>query len=131
MPIQYRIDPAYGIAWIEIVGSARFSDVATLYGRMKRDPAYRAGMSLVIDERRRVGAAETEDVRGIAKAVSGGKLDFEGVRCAVLVAGDAQYGMSRMFAALSEKSGMEVSVFRDEEEAVSWLQGVAPASGAL
>jgi len=129
VPIHHRIDPALGVAWIEVVGSAGFPEVAALYGRLKRDPDYRAGMPLVIDERRRDGAAETIDVRGIARAVSGDPRVFEGVRCAVLVIGDAQYGVSRMFAALSEKSGMDVRVFRDEDEAVEWLREKDPAPG--
>ena len=42
-------------------------------------------------------------------------------RIAVLVRGDLQYGLSAMFGGLAWSSSRQIRIFRDEEEAVSWL----------
>jgi len=42
-------------------------------------------------------------------------------RCAVLATENIHFGLSRLGAVYSETAGVMTSVFRDKEEAISWL----------
>ncbi len=42
-------------------------------------------------------------------------------RRAIIAPTDFVYGMSRMYQALSHESGVEIEVFRNRDEAVTWL----------
>ena len=44
-------------------------------------------------------------------------------KLALVVADDLNYGLARMYSAYTENSPVEVRVFRDTAEAISWLEG--------
>ena len=50
------------------------------------------------------------------------KSDKLSSRCAMVVASEHQYGVSRMFSAYAEGVGVDVEVFYDFDEAKVWLK---------
>lgn len=47
---------------------------------------------------------------------------WRGARLAVLVARDVDFGIARMFGTFADQFDLEFHVFRDEPEALEWLQ---------
>jgi hypothetical protein len=53
------------------------------------------------------------------------------VRIAILVRTDETYGFARMFQNLRDHPGVSVEVFRDQAEALAWLDDEEPAAASL
>lgn len=126
VPVSYRLDPAAGIVRVEVSGRPGFDEETGIYRLFRRDPAYRPGMPILVDDRGREAAADLAEVRALGDVVRHSPANLTGIRCALLVASDLQYGMSRVWAARVAPSGLVVEVFRSELEALDWLQ-VKPA----
>lgn len=122
MPLYHRVDPVRGIVRVEVRGTPDLAEEKGIYQRFLRDPDYRPGMPILVDDRGREGMVDPAEVRSLAAAVSDSQVALRGTRCALLVGSDVQYGMSRVWAARAESSGMIVEVFRDEAEALRWLR---------
>ena len=87
------------------------------------DPACPRPVALLLDVRESdmVATRRPDQVREVAEflAPHAGRI---GGRCAVLVSRDSHFGMARMGAVYAEHVGVEVNVFRSEEEALAWLR---------
>lgn len=69
-----------------------------------------------------------EDVRRGAGLLSSSRALWEGSRAAIVVSRDLDFGIARMFQALSEGLGVEYQVFRDVAAATGWLSVGDPGS---
>jgi hypothetical protein len=86
------------------------------------DPNFRPGLSLLFDMRMATDNPSSAEMRSRAKFLA--SLLPLGIshRCALVVGPrPRQYGIARMEAAHLEFQGLELEVFRDEEEALLWL----------
>jgi hypothetical protein len=80
-------------------------------------------LSLLIDLRAEVPGSRCEDVRVRIQILSEMRQQF-GSRWAILSGThDVPGSVARMFAAFSEIEGLDVGLFADEDEAISWLTG--------
>lgn len=86
------------------------------------DERLQPGTALLWDGRRSRADASADTLKLLIHriATSSDKLSL---RCAMLVSSDLQYGVSRMLSVYAEDEGMDVAIFRSEEQAMAWCQG--------
>ncbi len=121
MPLSYEIDSKLGILRIHVEGSPGPREQGELASQWANDPCYRAGMPILLDNRQRSELPSTPQINKMAALTERSELFPVPTRCAVLVAGDAQFGMTRMFALRSAETNLETRAFRDAAEAERWL----------
>jgi hypothetical protein len=124
MPISTHIDSQTGVRTHTVRGTLDFGDLrATLDEVYARPDASETGA--VWDLRAAdIHAFTPEQVNAIVKRV---KEHWQGsergtVRSAIVVAGDFDFGMARMYELrLDAPSNLAVQVFRELDEAVAWV----------
>ena len=119
MPITSRVDDRNHVVHVEYTGEVNLDDGRELFDQLEQNPAQINGFSFVCD----ISNADpltTAFVHGLAELVAlrGEPLDI--VRHAIVAPQNVQFVMSRMFALLAEKSGVETRPFRRSEEAKKW-----------
>ena len=102
-----------------------------LRNNMLDSPYMAEGLSVIFDLRDTHVAMDVEELRQHAADDVRVGPALHGVRVAVLVAADADYGLIRMFETFSELQGSEAEtgVFKDPEAAVRWLDDSYQSSG--
>jgi precorrin-3B methylase len=76
----------------------------------------------VSDERANRRAFSADEVRDIARlAATVSRRHGRGGRVAIVVTGEANYGMARMYSLLAEEHHLDCDVFRSVESAHAWL----------
>jgi SpoIIAA-like len=120
MPVTYRIEGDV----VEMVfdGEIPLEDIFKTFHQMIDDPACPEKFRILLDVRKSVSLATrpTEEIIKVAEYV--GPYKDRVIRCAVVAAADVHYGLGRMGAVYSEAKGVVTSVFRDREEAMTWLR---------
>jgi hypothetical protein len=123
MPLSYSIDSELGIVRIVVVGGATQSEQTGLADAWSNDPHYKPGMPILLDNRLREEVVSSGHIREMADLTKKSDVLEPGTRCAVVVASDVEFGLTRMYATLAEGGPMETRVFRDIAEAEDWLTG--------
>ena len=91
------------------------------YLGMLSDPRFHPGIAILLDNRARRGEGDSEHVRRMAGLARKSSERLEGCRCAIVVSNDVEFGMARMYELMASGDPLTVRVFRDMEEAESWL----------
>ena len=116
--MNYRIDQERGIVftrgWGELSTRQLFDVMSQILLDPRFDPGYRSLGDL------RDVTSITVDTFATAQAAAS-PLFADGTRRAIVASSDVAFGMARMFASFSERSGQEVRVFRDMQLAEAWL----------
>ena len=123
LPLSYAIDTALGVIRIVVVGGATAEEQTRLAEAWAADPLYEPGMPILLDNRRREEVASSAHIREMADLTKSSQVLEQGTRCAVVVASEVEFGLTRMYATLAEGGPMETRVFRDIDRAESWLTG--------
>lgn len=123
MPLNYSIDTALGIVRIVVVGGATQDEQVRLAEAWFGEPEYKPGMPILLDNRLRDVVESSAHIREMADLTKKSDVLEPGTRCAVVVASDVEFGLTRMFATLADGGPMETRVFRDIGEAEAWLLG--------
>ena len=111
-----------GLVVVRTTGTARARTLEDIVGVVVDDPRFEIGMPMLFDHSElAVGELNAYDIRGIAEAFLSREDDLGHGRKAIVVPGDAAYGLARMFAVYAESDRLHVAVFRDRESAVAWL----------
>lgn len=118
MSLDFSIEA--GILKIVAVGDPSREEQGALALRWSRHPDYEPGMPILLDNRARTAISTRAHIAEMAEATARSSLP-EGTRCAVVVPSTVEFGMTRMFEALSEEGPLRVRAFRDVEEAEAWL----------
>jgi hypothetical protein len=121
MPVTYRIDTEKQIIRITVKGQPLPGEHAAVTQQWLNDPDYVPGMSILLDNRGREEPSDRARVEKLASETRSSPFAVPGIRVAIVVASDAEYGMSRMYGSLAEESGLEIRTFRDIDEAEAWL----------
>lgn len=126
MPIDFQVDVAR--RRVVATGAPPISDRdLTRYELdLAAHPDHGAGFDQLLDMREIASATQVTSAGiQLASHVAGEYADHVGgTKMAVVVAGKVAYGLARMFAAYSEGL-MDVRVFRDLDDAVSWLDSAS------
>jgi hypothetical protein len=122
MPINYQIDAARKFVIVVGAGILTAEEMRKEQERMNREPDLAPDFNQLIDLK---GVTElrltVEDVRQL----SYGSPFREGSQRAIVVDRPEDYGLARVFQALTEPHGAELRVLYDLAEARRWL-GMAP-----
>jgi hypothetical protein len=97
--------------------------VATV-NRLLSDPGLCRGLNFVSDHSKLDFTATTELVRSIPALLIKLTERVGPFRCALVVPGDASYGMARIAEVLAESTSAQVRAFRTLEEAEAWSESL-------
>jgi hypothetical protein len=125
MPVQYVIDEDANVVTVTAVGSVTKEEDLDCFRTLFVDAAYRPGMGLLLDYRKRQSVATTDEVKQYVEAGATLRERFGDSRCAVVVSEDVAFGMARMHSMLAEENSIPTNAFRDIEAAMRWLTGEA------
>ena len=121
MTLTHRIDAESGIVYVDVVGSFTMKEIKALIDTVVNDPDFRRGYHILSDHRRIGDPATPGQVRGTLEHVAA-LIDALGEsKWAIVASKEASYGMMRMMEMLAEDLPIQISVFRDPEEARDWL----------
>lgn len=121
MAVTYSIEPGERIVYLTTTGESSFAEWEAAMSAALADPAYQKGFNFLSDRRTQANVPDTDFTRGAVAFFKAHSSGLDGCRWAVVSGRDAVYGMSRMFAMLSEGTCVRVEAFRDYEDARRWL----------
>lgn len=131
MPIETKIDAETSLRTHVVTGAVQTDEYEAVLEETYRRPDYRPAAGVLWDVRE-------ADLKHISRHEIKRILDFvmqhrgapPGVRTAIVVGRDLDYGLARMAEQFLEaESPSDVMVFRDTDEGMAWLGGV-PVEGA-
>ena len=122
MPYSFNIHTVPGVIDVRCWGEFTAEECLALLAEIHRHPDYRPGFHTLSDCRELSRAFTPHELERVMAAINIEPSERGGARTAIVVAGDVQFGMSRMFQASSEsRLGLTTQVFRDMNEARHWL----------
>jgi hypothetical protein len=129
MPITYRIDSESGLLSAKGLGTLTDADVAGFVSELLADPEFPHATASLVDFTEAKFGVASEHIPALAR-LHRELLSHGGPpRVAVVVPGDLNFGLARMYAQHLSPSGPEVRPFRDEAEARAWLRGDRQGEG--
>jgi hypothetical protein len=119
MGMSYKIDQERRLVITRGWGELTTHELADVMSQIlldpRFDPSYRS-----LGDLRDVTSIAVDTLATAQTATS--PLFADGTRRAIVATSDVAYGMARMFAAYSERTGHQVCVFRDMASAEAWLE---------
>jgi hypothetical protein len=122
MPLKYEIIETKKLLYVKGIGAVFFSELMNHIDELCQDPKYKAPMKKLIDYRqiKKLDLSMDEQERFVEKKASVEKV-FSGEKCAIVAPTDFGFALARVHAALIEGSDLDTSIFRDFNEALTWL----------
>ncbi|MDF1554178.1 MAG: hypothetical protein P1P84_13995 [Deferrisomatales bacterium] len=99
-------------------------DEASFQARLA-DPAVTVGIPVLVDATEIEPADSVERVHCMAERVARNASRLKCGPTAIVVSSDVEYGMARMYMALTDQIHPQTNVFRDTNEALEWLRSAA------
>jgi hypothetical protein len=122
MAISYRYDPDSRTVYIELSGELPEAALVDAARKMSSDPAIPPEHRELVDLRGLVATDVTPAaLRQVARIFAATDTRPERSRVAIVAPGDLFFGLSRMYEAYRDASGLPLRVFRTLEEARAWL----------
>jgi hypothetical protein len=119
MQVDKRVNAADRVLTLNLSGEIRDEDMLSLAIDIENDPEVKPDFSMLLDIRRAdVRSVTSAGVRRLAERPFA--LAPESRR-GVVVRGELNFGMARMYEALRDKLGGAIRVFRDFDEAKRWV----------
>ena len=118
VPITFHIDKNIGIFKTE--GDVDYREgIKILQGGLQDIKSSIDFPLILFDIRKSKEDRDSDEIRGIAQIL----VDyFEDAKVALLVEGDLYFGLSRMFEAYMQPSNIQSRVFKNYDDALSWLK---------
>lgn len=130
--IRFRTDAERGVRIATFHGSVDGGELLRAYQAQLDDPAYDASLDDLVDlrsvDRLDVSATALRDLMALFSRVDA--LGYA-TRLAIVARSDLGYGLGRMYEMMRSGAPEEVCVFRDLEEAFTWLDADARARPAI
>ncbi len=121
MPFEHEIDKKNGILCKHGTGEVSDEDFRAQLVAEANDPSFRPGLLKIADYQHLKPSWGSEGVRRIAATVRELEDRIGDTRWAIVSNNNVVYGLTRMFIAVTEGSRVEVGVFRDIQDARTWL----------
>ena len=118
MPIRYVIDPAHGLVYSQASGVLTEAETTAHYAAIKADPTFSPDYRQLCDLQQ---VSDLRITREFLRDLAMASIFNRGTRRALIATTDHYYGLGRMLQTFSDLDGREVSVFRTELEARTWL----------
>jgi hypothetical protein len=125
MATEYEYDTQTALLTTRFRGTVTDEDVIRMAETIAGDPRIAPGMRELMDLREVERAEVSRDMlQSIAALDRAHTAKFLGNRTAIVAIRDAHYGLARMYANMMEATSAPttVRVFRDPDEARTWLQ---------
>ncbi len=122
MPITYSIDPKLGVIFTTAWDVLTVEELFEHKRKLAADPDFKPGMVELSDVRQITELDVTPE--GIGRFVAQDTISAEKLRdykLAIIVSQEVVFGMARMYEMMTEQNVSNVAVFRDLEEAKTWL----------
>lgn len=126
MPIAWQIRD--GLVRLETTDAWTIDEWKTAAEAFIADPGFRPGMGIVND-RRQARAPTTQEVKAVVAFAQARSSGIGKARWAAVAADSANYGMSRMAQFLLEGTSVTLGVFRDPDDAETWVREGQDAIG--
>lgn len=123
MTVEFRIDKDEGIVYGTMKGEVNYTEVLAGMSEMVEGEDYDPGLNGITDLREMKWESDQSDLRKLVHFLIKHRKQIGRSRSAVVVSSDRTYGMARMFEVFSSESSIKVRVFRDYDEAKSWVTG--------
>lgn len=122
MPLKYKIIESNKLVYLKGIGTVTFSELMNHIDELSQDPKYKAPMKKLVDHRqiKKLDLSMNEQAHFAEKKTSFKEL-FSGEKCAIVSPTDFGFALARVHAALCEASNIDTSIFRDFNEALTWL----------
>lgn len=120
MPYTHELYPREKYALVTAEGPCDLDQTIVALRTLVRDPGFGAGFGVLVDARRIEYTPGAEETRQIATLATHRDLLLHHP-LAIAAEQDLNYGIARMFSAMSSLQGGTVEVFRDLKEARAWL----------
>lgn len=129
MPVFSEIDKEKRVILRRVKGALTIQDVLGALESTTSLPGYESGMGAIWDySEGTIESLSSGDLKKLAAEIrkwvaANGPIDY---RVAVFAPKDIDFGLSRVYEALSEIQGnkFEFSVFRDLGKAIQWVNGI-------
>lgn len=116
---SYAIDRAHHLVRLRLFGKVSLTDLQDLQRRVATDPAFLPDLHTLTD----LSEVTELDVESFAlAAAASAPLFITGARRGIIAPTDLLFGMARMYASFAERSGQQIRVFRDRDEAEAWFR---------
>lgn len=122
MPIVHRVDPETGILFVRRWGSITSQDEDEALQRRHDDPLVVAGIPTLVDCRDVEAIDTIEVVKHLANRAAKITAELSCGPLAIVVSSDAEYGMARIYEALTDLVHPRTKVFRNYDKALRWLR---------
>ena len=121
--MDFSITPQRGYLEVKLSGRPTPDAFDKYFEALLAHDDWNPGTPILTDETNLdAGTTTVREVRDIAEVCARRKSELGPVRTAILVAGDFEYGMNRMWDAFIEgKWDVESALFRSRDEALAWL----------
>ena len=121
MPVTYHVHDT--VVEMTLQGNCPPEEVIQTFHEALDDESTPDEFVLLLDVRKSTSLATRPTSEIIRVAEYLGPFQDRVKRCAVLATENVHFGLSRLGAVYSETAGVMTSVFRDKDEAITWLQG--------
>ncbi len=121
MAVTYRIDSDERIVYLTTTGESSFPEWRDAMLAVLSDPSYERGFNFLSDRTHETDVPDTEFARSASQFIKQHADEMRGCRWAAVSNNTAIFGMQRMFAIISEATGITVRAFKNYEEARAWL----------
>ena len=128
MPFEIDIDPIRQIARIRVSGRIERAEFESSARRFLEHPDFVPGMPAIYDLRDiDFGSHTAEESKIIGEMNQGFAKRRGSAKIALVVSDDFRFGMARMHQVVSESPNLNVSVFRNLDEAEEWALASPPS----
>lgn len=122
MGISYRVYREVGLVYCKGEGNIELRDLLDHIDTLAHDPDYVPPMKKLVDYRAsQLQDLSSEDIRAFTARKVELKDRLSGERCALVVSGDYDFGMSMLHIAHVDEANIETKAFRDIDDALAWL----------
>jgi hypothetical protein len=117
-----KIDTEQQLARVIARGKVNVLELMAIYKELIRHDDWQAGFDILCDYRGIENFdVSTRDIDEIAEWQSSIDKKIGSGKCAVVASRDSVFGMSRMWEMISADRSQRICVFREMDDAVSWL----------
>lgn len=121
MDYQFTVDPQSGKGKVTISGDITPQGLAELLEAAWADPAYSRCATALWNFLEARTEMRFDDLVQLGEWIANAKHNRGAKTIAIVATNDVIFGVGRMFHAIQPESGWKVCIFRNEPDAVAWL----------
>ena len=126
--VRYRIDESHFVVVATLDGDVTFADLCTTQDAILSDPAYRPGMSLLVECRALTSIPSEREIRKLALDRSLRRRDMAVGRSAIVTSDSLGEAYANAWESFADEELQDLRAFSTRDEACDWL-GIPPSTG--